>query len=130
MSCAPPRSSAPPTSNGSRAHRRASSAARRSTGSTTPRVADLSTCTTPPGSAAACPPPHGEQRGAALDRLDDATRARLLEVNAAYRERHGFPLVIAVRGHTVDSLIAFAASRVENATDAELATGVEQVARI
>lgn len=73
---------------------------------------------------------QGEQRGAALDRLDDATRARLLEVNAAYRERHGFPLVIAVRGHTVDSLIAFGASRVENATDAELATSVEQVARI
>ena len=73
---------------------------------------------------------QGEQRGAALDRLDDATRARLLEVNAAYRERHGFPLVIAVRGHTVSSLIAFGAARVDNETDVELATGVEQVARI
>ena len=73
---------------------------------------------------------QGEQRGAALDRLDGATRARLLEVNTAYRERHGFPLVIAVRGHSVESLIAFGAARVNLDTDAELATGVEQVALI
>src|SRR4051812_31531500 len=46
-----------------------------------------------------------EQAGAALDRGGDAQRA----LNAAYRERFGFPYVVCVREHTPDSILAWGA---------------------
>ena len=84
----------------------------------------------PPTSSASPASPRASSAAPRSTGSTTPTRARLLEVNTAYRERHGFPLVIAVRGHTVEGLIVFGASRVDHDTDAELATGVEQVALI
>ena len=43
-----------------------------------------------------------EQGGLGLDRLSDAEFARFERLNAAYRERFGFPFIICVRRHTRD----------------------------
>src|SRR5690242_1458164 len=47
----------------------------------------------------------GEQSSAGLDRLTPAEHARFTELNAAYRERFGFPFVICVRDNTKDSIL-------------------------
>ncbi len=42
----------------------------------------------------------GEQAGAGLDRLIAGELARFTELNARYRERFGFPFIMAVKGRT------------------------------
>ena len=53
-----------------------------------------------------------EQASAGLDRLTPEQYARLTALNAAYRERFGFPFVICAREHDADSIIAAATQRV------------------
>jgi OHCU decarboxylase len=48
----------------------------------------------------------GEQAAAGLDGLRAGERARLIDLNAAYRERFGFPFVVCAREHTTASIIA------------------------
>ena len=73
---------------------------------------------------------RGEQSGAGLDRLSPREAARLLELNAAYRERFGFPFVICVREHTPDSILANAAARLGNQREAEVDTALAEIAKI
>ena len=47
-----------------------------------------------------------EQQGAGLDRLSDEEFERFHRLNSAYRERFGFPFIVAVRGLTKDSILA------------------------
>lgn len=75
----------------------------------------------------------GEQRSAGLDRLQTAEFRRLAAMNAAYRAKHGFPFVIAVRARTKDEIMAEFAERLERdaAAEREAALGeVETIARI
>jgi OHCU decarboxylase len=67
-----------------------------------------------------------EQAGAGLDRGGAAQR----ELNAAYRERFGFPLVVCVREHTPESILAWGAERLGRSPAAELDTAVEEIAKI
>ena len=53
-----------------------------------------------------------EQRGAGLDACTPEQFARLQRLNSAYRERFGFPFILAVRGHTPDSVIAAMEQRI------------------
>ena len=46
-----------------------------------------------------------EQGGLGLDRLSDQEFARFERLNAAYRQRFGFPFIICVRRHTRDSIL-------------------------
>jgi allantoate deiminase/N-carbamoyl-L-amino-acid hydrolase len=46
-----------------------------------------------------------EQRGAGLKDCTSSQFARLQELNASYRERFGFPFILAVRGHDVASIL-------------------------
>jgi OHCU decarboxylase len=71
-----------------------------------------------------------EQSSAGLDRLSAADVQALRELNAAYRERFGFPLVVCVREHSFRSLLAFGAERLEHDADAEVATALEEIAKI
>jgi adenine deaminase len=72
----------------------------------------------------------GEQAGAGLDRLSPAQAARLLELNAAYREKFGFPFVICVREHTTDSILANAAERLGHEPGAEVEAALAEIAKI
>jgi OHCU decarboxylase len=68
-----------------------------------------------------------EQRGAGLDRVDDDVAARLAELNQQYRERFGFPFIIAVRGRSPLEILAEMHQRMTHSAETERATALEQV---
>ncbi len=71
-----------------------------------------------------------EQAGAGLDRLSDAEYARFHALNDAYQKTFGFPFIIAVKGHTRETILAAFAERLENSEAMERTTALAQVARI
>jgi adenine deaminase len=73
---------------------------------------------------------RSEQSGAGLDRLPEEERERLASLNAAYRERFGFPFVICVREHTRDSILANADTRLGNPPEREVETALGEIAKI
>jgi 2-oxo-4-hydroxy-4-carboxy-5-ureidoimidazoline decarboxylase len=71
-----------------------------------------------------------EQTGAGLDRCTPEELGEFLELNAVYTEKFGFPFIFAVKGyHRQDILEAFRV-RVNNSSDTEFTTAIEQVHRI
>lgn len=71
-----------------------------------------------------------EQASAGLDRLTEAEFARFHELNAAYRERFGFPFVICVRLTDKAGILAAMERRLANDRDTELAAAIGQVGEI
>ncbi|MFQ5784147.1 MAG: 2-oxo-4-hydroxy-4-carboxy-5-ureidoimidazoline decarboxylase [Alphaproteobacteria bacterium] len=71
-----------------------------------------------------------EQAGAGLDRCTPGEFARLNALNAAYREKFGFPFVMAVRGASRDDILAALAARLDNAPDAEFAAALAEIEKI
>jgi OHCU decarboxylase len=76
------------------------------------------------------PDSRREQGSAGLDGLDAASGARLLELNKAYRERFGFPFIMAVRGRRPAEILAALEARLRNPAAEEQAEAVRQVERI
>lgn len=72
----------------------------------------------------------GEQASAGLDALSAEEFQRINALNAAYFARHGFPFVIAVRGHTRESIFAEFERRADADSEAELQTALGQIAII
>jgi urate oxidase len=72
----------------------------------------------------------GEQASAGLDRLTDGERAAFTRLNDAYRERFGFPFIIAVKGMGKAEILAEFERRLNHDRDTELATALAQVERI
>jgi len=68
-----------------------------------------------------------EQGSLGLDRLSEAEFATFEQLNAAYRQRFGFPFVICVRRHTRDSILRRFEARLANPPDVELATALEEI---
>jgi urate oxidase / 2-oxo-4-hydroxy-4-carboxy-5-ureidoimidazoline decarboxylase len=71
-----------------------------------------------------------EQAAAGLDRLTPDQHARFVDVNARYRERYGFPLVICAREHDAASLLAHAAGRLDSGADREEERALAEIAKI
>ena len=71
-----------------------------------------------------------EQRGAGLDQCSPAELARLRELNARYRERFGFPFVIAVKGRSRYQIMDAIEERLHNERDVEFSTCLEQIGQI
>ena len=72
----------------------------------------------------------GEQAGAGLDRLTPGDFARLQQVNAAYREKFGFPFLLAVKDSTSQQVLAALDERLPRTADEEFAEALQQVYRI
>ena len=72
----------------------------------------------------------GEQRGAGLDQCSAEEIQRLCGLNAAYRERFGFPFVIAVKGLTRYQIMDAIEARLKNDRATEFRTCLEQIGRI
>jgi 2-oxo-4-hydroxy-4-carboxy-5-ureidoimidazoline decarboxylase len=72
----------------------------------------------------------GEQASAGLDRCSPDELARLRAGNAAYREKFGFPFVIAVRGRSRQEILAALAERTGNTREAEFARCLEEIGKI
>lgn len=56
-----------------------------------------------------------EQASSGLDQLNAEDYARIRRLNAAYREKFGFPFVVAVKGLTVSDVFAAIETRLESA---------------
>jgi OHCU decarboxylase len=71
-----------------------------------------------------------EQKRAGLDACTDEEFAELLRLNELYLARFGFPFILAVRGHTPDSILASMRQRLNNDPATERATALQQINRI
>jgi 2-oxo-4-hydroxy-4-carboxy-5-ureidoimidazoline decarboxylase len=71
-----------------------------------------------------------EQSSAGLDRLSREEYATWARLNEAYRESFGLPFVICVREHTKDSILASYIARLRHDRDTEIATALDEIAKI
>lgn len=71
-----------------------------------------------------------EQASAGLDALDEAQTGRLAALNAAYREKFGFPFILAVAGLNPATILGNIQRRLGNDPDREFDTALEQINRI
>lgn len=71
-----------------------------------------------------------EQGSAALDRMPQAEADAFDRLNAAYREKFGFPFIVAVRGRDRAEILRLFEARVTGTQAEEEATAVEEIALI
>jgi urate oxidase len=71
-----------------------------------------------------------EQASAGLDTLTDEERARFTALNDAYKQRFGFPFIMAVKGRSKAEILGAFERRLANTADAEFAEALAQVERI
>ena len=71
-----------------------------------------------------------EQAAAGLDRLSDDEFERLQRLNAAYREKFGYPFLLAVTGRTTRQVLDALAERLQADPREEFAEALRQVYRI
>jgi 2-oxo-4-hydroxy-4-carboxy-5-ureidoimidazoline decarboxylase len=72
----------------------------------------------------------GEQKSAGLNALTAAELAEMQGLNRAYRERHGFPFIIAVRANTKQQIFDAMRARVAESTEVERNAALEQIGLI
>lgn len=71
-----------------------------------------------------------EQASAGLDRLTPDEFARFHELNAAYRDRFGFPFIICVRLTDKAGILAAMEARLSHDRNSEIATALAQIGEI
>jgi 2-oxo-4-hydroxy-4-carboxy-5-ureidoimidazoline decarboxylase len=71
-----------------------------------------------------------EQASAGLDRLSQAEFDRFHALNAAYRERFGFPFIICVRLTDKAGILAAMERRLANDRDTEIAAALHEIGEI
>ncbi len=71
-----------------------------------------------------------EQAGAGLQREHDAQVALLADLNRRYRQKFGFPFILAVKGLTPDKIMENFHARLDNAPEDEFNECLGQVFRI
>jgi 2-oxo-4-hydroxy-4-carboxy-5-ureidoimidazoline decarboxylase len=71
-----------------------------------------------------------EQSGLGLNNLSDAEYEDFQWLNAAYREKFGFPFIICVRRQTRDAVLAAFRRRLRNNQDTELSAAIEEIGHI
>jgi 2-oxo-4-hydroxy-4-carboxy-5-ureidoimidazoline decarboxylase len=71
-----------------------------------------------------------EQSGAGLTSCSPEEYQRLVDLNARYNAKFGFPFILAVKGYDRAGVIAEFARRVERDVEAEFAEALKQIARI
>ncbi len=72
----------------------------------------------------------GEQTSLGLDRLGDREYERFDRLNRAYRARFEFPFIIAVRGHTRESVIDAFEVRLGHDVETEIAIALDEIGKI
>ena len=73
---------------------------------------------------------NAEQARAGLDKLTAEEFERFHALNAAYRQRFGFPFIIAVRLNDKTAILAAMQARLENDEAAEIAEAIRQIGLI
>jgi 2-oxo-4-hydroxy-4-carboxy-5-ureidoimidazoline decarboxylase len=68
-----------------------------------------------------------EQASAGLNALSKAEMTQITELNAAYKQKFGFPFIIAVRMHTKEGIFFEFNRRLQNETQSEFANDLQNV---
>ena len=71
-----------------------------------------------------------EQAGAGLSQLPPEEYARFQALNTAYREKFGFPFVMAVKGQSKASILAAFETRLEHHKDQEISQALSEITQI
>jgi 2-oxo-4-hydroxy-4-carboxy-5-ureidoimidazoline decarboxylase len=71
-----------------------------------------------------------EQAGAGLSQLSSTEYDRFQQLNQAYRDRFGFPFIIAVRNHTKASILEAFEQRLTHSQEAELQQALNEICQI
>lgn len=71
-----------------------------------------------------------EQSSAGLDALSAQEMQKMLRLNSAFREKHRFPFIIAVRNYSKGEIFSEFERRLHNDTDTELGNNLEQIFNI
>ncbi|QNS06103.1 2-oxo-4-hydroxy-4-carboxy-5-ureidoimidazoline decarboxylase [Streptomyces xanthii] len=72
----------------------------------------------------------GEQKSAGLDSLSAAEVEEMTTLNRAYREAHGFPFILAVRGRDKETVLEELRTRTARPTPAEREEALTQITHI
>jgi OHCU decarboxylase len=70
---------------------------------------------------------RGEQRAAGLDSLTEQERNRFLALNDAYKQKFGFPFIMAVKGRSKAEIMAAFEERLEHEADEEFDAAIVQI---
>ncbi|RXK47952.1 2-oxo-4-hydroxy-4-carboxy-5-ureidoimidazoline decarboxylase [Halorientalis pallida] len=73
---------------------------------------------------------EAEQASAGLDSLSPDQYETFQRLNETYRERFGFPFIMAVKNESPDAIQAAMEDRIENTEEVEFRTALDQVHRI
>ncbi len=73
---------------------------------------------------------RSEQRGLELDRLSAEEFDRFSRLNAAYREKFGFPFIVCVRRHTRDSILRQFERRLAHDRETEREAALQEIGLI
>ncbi|MGG6294156.1 2-oxo-4-hydroxy-4-carboxy-5-ureidoimidazoline decarboxylase [Leptolyngbya sp. AN02str] len=71
-----------------------------------------------------------EQAGAGLDRLTPQEFLLFQNLNQAYKEKFGFPFIVAVRNHTKDSILQAFQERLNHSVNSEIQQALSEIAHI
>ncbi len=71
-----------------------------------------------------------EQSGVGLDRLSSQEYARFQSFNQAYKDKFGFPFIIAVRNHSKSSILDAFDRRLKNSLVTEIAQALLEISTI
>jgi 2-oxo-4-hydroxy-4-carboxy-5-ureidoimidazoline decarboxylase len=71
-----------------------------------------------------------EQTGVGLDRLTPDEYERFQQLNQAYKDKFGFPFIVAVRNYTKDSILDAFQDRLNNPVDLEIQQALSEIAQI
>lgn len=71
-----------------------------------------------------------EQAGAGLDRLTREEYQRFHTLNDAYKAKFNFPFILAVKGHTKESILQSFEERLPNSLEEEKARALEEIYKI
>lgn len=71
-----------------------------------------------------------EQAGVGLTQLSFEEYNRLQSLNQAYKDKFGFPFIVAVKQHTKDSILATFERRLENSMEVEMEQALTEISQI
>ncbi|GAB4525231.1 MAG: hypothetical protein Tsb0014_04390 [Pleurocapsa sp.] len=71
-----------------------------------------------------------EQAGIGLDRLSAAEYQRFQTLNQAYKDKFGFPFIVAVKYHTKESILEAFEDRLENNLNQEKQQALAEISKI
>ena len=71
-----------------------------------------------------------EQAGVGLDRLSESEYQRFQSLNQTYKDKFGFPFIVAVKNHTKESILQEFETRLKNTKEREKQQALVEISKI